>query len=147
MSDTSARTLFRIAALFNFSAVLLFLPVLGLADRFDLQGAPTGTTFEHVGVAAIGLFGIGYWMAAGDPHRHRGIIQLGLAGKILVVVLVVIHLLDGSANGRLVGVVSGDVVFSGLFSWYLIVSRTEARSTSSTSEFAMTGTHKSSPSS
>ena len=128
MSDASARTLFRVAALFNFSAVLLFLPALGLAERFDLQGAPTGTTFEHVGVAAVGLFGIGYWMAAGDPYRHRGVIQLGLAGKILVVTLVVMHLVDGSANGRLVAIVSGDVVFSGLFIWYLVSSRAAAPS-------------------
>ncbi|MCR1783213.1 hypothetical protein KVF89_11770 [Nocardioides carbamazepini] len=132
MSDPSARTLFRIAALFNFSAVLLFLPVLDLADRFGLDGAPTGTMFEHVGLAAIGLFGIGYWMAAGDPYRHRGIIQLGLAGKILVVALVLMHFNDGSVNGRLTTMVLGDAVFSVLFTWYLISSRA-ANPASSTS--------------
>ncbi|MDQ6526756.1 hypothetical protein RB608_24250 [Nocardioides sp. LHD-245] len=127
MSAHQARILFRTAALFNLAAVLLFLPALGLADRLALRPAPADTAFEHIAIAAIGLFGLGYWMAAGAPERHRGIIQLGLAGKVAVVAIVIGHFLAGSANGRLAGVVAGDVVFSVLFARYLILTRVEAR--------------------
>lgn len=126
MSAHLTRLLFRVAALFNLVAVLLFLPVLGLSDDLGLEGAPTGTTFEHVGIAAVGLFGIGYWMAASAPERHRSLIQLGLAGKVAAIAVVLGHVLDGSANERLAAVVAGDVVFCVLFAWHLATTRPAA---------------------
>ncbi|KRC53323.1 MULTISPECIES: hypothetical protein [unclassified Nocardioides] len=126
MPARQARILFRTAALFNAAAVLLFLPALGLAEDLGLRPVPTDTVFSHIGIAAIGLFGVGYWMAGGSPDRNRGIVQLGLAGKVLVVAIVAGHLVDGTANGRLTAVVSGDVVFSLLFAWYLVATRVPA---------------------
>jgi hypothetical protein len=128
MPAHQTRTLFRTAAVFNLAAVLLFWPALGLADELGLRPVPTDTVFAHIGIAAIGLFGVGYWMAAGAPDRHRGIIQLGLAGKVLVVAVVLGHLVAGTANGRLAGVVSGDVLFSLLFAWHLAATRTPSSS-------------------
>lgn len=123
MSAPTARLLFRIAALFNAGAVLLFLPVLGLADHAGLEGAPTGTTFEYVGIAAVGIFGVGYWIAAAAPERHRDIVWLGLAGKVLAVSIVISNLVEGDVNGRLAAVVAGDIVFCVLFTWYLASNR------------------------
>jgi hypothetical protein len=118
MSPQKIRILFRTAALFNWSAVVLFLPVLGLADRIG-YGGPTGTVFEHLGIGAIGLFGLGYWMVASAPEQNRGIVQLGLLGKLLAVALVGGHNLAGNVSGPLALVVSGDVVFAVLFARYL----------------------------
>ena len=123
MSTNRVRVLFRTAAVFNWSAVALFLPALGLAERLGLSPAPTGTLFEHVGIAAIGLFGVGYWMAGSAPDRQRGVIQLGLAGKVIVVALVLAYYLAGDANLRLTLVISGDAIYAVLFTRYLAKTR------------------------
>ena len=107
MSPQKIRILFRTAALFNWSAVVFFLPALGIADRLG-HGAPTGTPFEHVGLGAIALFGIGYWMVASAPEQNRGIVQLGLLGNVSL---------------PLALVVSGDIVFAVLFARYLVGTR------------------------
>lgn len=119
MSPRRVRILFRTAALFNWSAVVLFLPAFGVAERLGLHTAPTGTPFEHIGIAAIGLFGVGYWMVAASPEQNRGIAQLGLAGKVLVIALILGHYMAHDVNLRLTLVVCGDVVYSALFAWYL----------------------------
>ena len=122
MSPQQTRTLFRIAALFNWSAVVFFLPALGIADRLG-HGAPTGTPFEHVGLGAIALFGIGYWMVASAPEQNRGIVQLGLLGKVLAIAVVVGHYIAGNVSLPLALVVSGDIVFAVLFARYLVGTR------------------------
>ena len=126
MSPQKIRILFRTAALFNWSAVVFFLPVLGLADRLG-RGAPTDTVFEHVGLGAIGLFGLGYWMVASAPEQNRGIVQLGLLGKVLAIALVVGHYVAGNVSLPLALVVSGDVIFAVLFARYLATTRTGRR--------------------
>jgi hypothetical protein len=123
VSATKVSILFRSAALFNWAAALLFLPTTGLAHRFGLHPAPTGTWLEHFGIAAVVLFGFGYWMAGGPPEHHRGIIQLGLVGKVTAVLIVFGHYLDDTANLQLTLVILGDAVFVGLFAWYLVSSR------------------------
>ena len=122
MSPQKIRILFRTAALFNWSAVVFFLPVLGLADRLG-HGAPTGTPFEHVGLGSIGLFGLGYWMVASAPEQNRGIVQLGLLGKVLAVALVAGHYLAGNVSLPLALVVSGDLIYAVLFARYLATTR------------------------
>jgi len=126
MSPQKVRILFRTAALFNWSAVVFFMPGLGLADRLG-RGAPTGTVFEHVGLGAIGLFGFGYWMVASAPEQNRGIVQLGLLGKVLAIALVAGHYLAGNVSLPLALVVSGDVIFAVLFARYLVTTRAGRR--------------------
>ncbi|MEL7058931.1 MAG: hypothetical protein AAGN46_02775 [Acidobacteriota bacterium] len=36
---------------------------------------------------AVILFGLGYWMVAMAPRRHRGVVWLGLASKVLGLVI------------------------------------------------------------
>jgi hypothetical protein len=122
MSPQKVRILFRTAALFNWSAVVFFLPVLALADRLG-HGAPSGTVFEHVGLGAIGQFGLGYWMVASAPEQNRAIVQLGLLGKVLAIALVVGHYVAGNVSLPLALVVSGDAIFAVLFARYLATTR------------------------
>lgn len=123
MPTDNARVLFRSGAVFNWVATLLLLPESRLANRLGMRPAPTGTLSDHVAAGAVGLFGVGYWMAGSAPERHRGIIQLGLAGKILVIALVLGHYLAGNANLRLTAAVLGDLIYSVLFARYLATSR------------------------
>lgn len=128
MSPSSIRLLFRTAASFNLGAVLVFLPQLGIARAMGLDPIPTGTMFEYVGIGAVLLFGVGYWMTATSPDQHRGIVQIGLAGKVMVIVIVLALYAAGTANLRLLGVISGDVVYSVLFARYLLSTGIGVRS-------------------
>ncbi len=125
MQDKTARLMFRTAALFNWGAVLLFLPALGIARRLGIEPAPTGTIFEEIALGAIFVFGIGYWMVGKAPDRHRGIVQIGLAGKLLVVTIVGAHYLTGSASLALAAIASGDLIFSALFALFLKSTRSD----------------------
>ena len=126
MTQRSTRLLFGVAGLFNFGAVLLFLPSPGIGRAMGLLPVPTGNMFEYVGLAAVFLFGIGYWMVARAPEQNRGIVQLGLAGKILVVSIALAYFFVGTANLRLLGLISGDLVFSVLFAWYLVAEPSDS---------------------
>ena len=114
-----ARLIFYSAALFNWGAVLLFLPALGIARHLGIDPAPAGTIFEDIGLAAVIVFGAGYWMVGNAPERHRGIIHIGLIGKLMVVAIVCAHYLAGSASLALAAVVSGDLIYAALFILFL----------------------------
>lgn len=73
----------RLAAVYNLlwgGAVVLFPAwTLGLAGLGDLNHPPV---WQAVGMI-VGVYGIGYWIAAGDPVRHWPIILVGMLGKVL----------------------------------------------------------------
>ncbi|MES2127472.1 MAG: hypothetical protein V4463_09395 [Pseudomonadota bacterium] len=119
----NARLLFGSAALFNWAATLLFLPVLGLATRLGLAPAPTGTIFEYIALWAIFAFGLGYWMVGRAPAKWRSVAVLGMASKFGVVAIVVGHYLAGSVNLPFALVVGGDVLYAILFAIYLQSTR------------------------
>jgi len=119
MEAKTARLLFTIGALFNFGAVLLFMPALGIAERLGIGPAPTGTIFEDIGIAAIFVFGVGYWLAAQALEEYRGFIKVGILSKFVIVALVVAHYLAGNASLLLTLAISGDLIFAALFISYL----------------------------
>jgi hypothetical protein len=52
---------------------------------FDVTGLPRMNypeIWQCVGMI-VGVYGIGYWIAAGDPRRHWPIVLVGLLGKVL----------------------------------------------------------------
>lgn len=53
---------------------------------FDFAGLPRMVNYigiwQCVGMI-VGVYGIGYWIAAGDPQRHWPIVLVGFLGKIL----------------------------------------------------------------
>jgi hypothetical protein len=58
--------------------------VLRPFDLFDLTGAPRPLypgIWQCVGMI-VGVYGIGYWIAARDPNRHWPIVLVGLLGKL-----------------------------------------------------------------
>jgi hypothetical protein len=119
--NTYARTLFSIAAGFNFAmaASLLFLrnqflPILQL-------DAVTGTNLVFVDVAAalIASYGGAYVCVARDAHTYRVYIPLGVVGKLMVVAFVCWPWLPGEVSWRLPALASSDLVFASLFADYL----------------------------
>jgi hypothetical protein len=119
--DTYARTLFSIAAAFNFAvaAGLLFLrsTFVSLLRLDPVLG--TNLVFLYVTAAMIAIFGWAYVCVARDAHKYRVYIPLAVAGKLLVVAAVCWPWLSGDLSWRLPGLASADLVFALLFLNYL----------------------------
>ena len=72
----------RIAALYNlaFGAFAVLFPTLW----FEWAGLPAPaypSLFQCIGMI-VGVYGVGYWLAARDPLRHWPIVLVGFLGKI-----------------------------------------------------------------
>ena len=120
MNVKQARVLFYSAAVFNWVACLVFLEPLGIARLFNLSQSVSGDPLDQVALLAIALFGLGYWMVGGNPGAHRGIVILGLIGKLGVVAIMFSHyLFIGDVNLNVVVLVIGDLVFSVFFYRFL----------------------------
>lgn len=120
MTDRQVRILFYAAAAFNWVACLLFLEPLGLAAAFNLSHSVGSDPFGQIALLAILIFGFGYWMVPGNPTGYRGVVILGLIGKIGVVAIAFSHyFFVGDVNFNLAGLTLGDVVFAALFFRYL----------------------------
>ena len=124
MTTDQQRVLFYSAAVFNWVACVLMFPAFGLADRLGFTPVMTNAPFDQIALLAVALFGYGYWMVGRNPGAHRGIILLGLIGKIAFVSILFGHyLFVGDVNFNLAGLTIGDMIYSVLF---LRVLRTSA---------------------
>ncbi|CAE6823026.1 hypothetical protein R70006_06777 [Paraburkholderia domus] len=121
-----ARLLFYVAAVFNFAAVVLLHPASGMAAILGLSPAPGSGVFDQIALLAIFAFGVGYWLVARNPERNRDLVKIALAAKLGVVAIIVAHFLADSANARLVLLVSGDLLFSLAFLYFLTARASQA---------------------
>ena len=120
MTEYNTKILFSAAAVYNWVACLLFLEPLGLAAAFNLSHSVGGDPFAQIALLAIFLFGCGYWMVPGNPKGYRGVVVVGLIGKIGVVAIAFTHyFFIGDVNFNLAGLTLGDVIFAALFVRYL----------------------------
>jgi hypothetical protein len=120
MQVKHARLLFYVAAVFNFAAVVLLHPASGMATMLGLSPAAGSGVFDQIALLAIFAFGVGYWLVARNPDRNRDLVKIALTAKLGVVGIIVAHFLAGSANARLVLLVSGDLLFSLAFLYFLM---------------------------
>ena len=110
MTAKQQRIMFYSAAIFNWCACLIFFAPLGIAASLDLSHsvAINDGPFDQVALMAIALFGLGYWMVARNPDANRGIVLLGLIGKLAVVAIFFGHyFLVGDVNFNLAGLTIG----------------------------------------
>ena len=120
MTDRQVKILFYAAAAFNWVACLIFIEPLGLAKALNLSHSVGGDPFGQIALLAIAIFGFGYWKVVSNPAGYRGVVILGLIGKIGVVVIAFGHyFFVGDVNFNLAGLTLGDVIFSVLFFKYL----------------------------
>lgn len=82
MNKKFASMTLKIAALYNlvWGALIIFFP----HALFDFAGLPRMNypgVWQCVGMI-VGVYGIGYWVAASDPRRHWPIVLVGFLGKI-----------------------------------------------------------------
>jgi hypothetical protein len=116
MNSDQRRLMLYSAAVFNWLACLILLPSSGISSALGFTPLMTHGPFDHFALLAIALFGYGYWMAAGDPVAHRGIIVLGALGKAgVVAILFGHHFLVGDVNLRQALLGLGDLIYLVLF--------------------------------
>ncbi|MFZ4715237.1 MAG: alkyl hydroperoxide reductase [Bacteriovoracaceae bacterium] len=82
MDNQFSSKILKIAALYNliWGAFIIFFP----HALFDFAGLPRMNypgVWQCVGMI-VGVYGIGYWIAASDPLRHWPIVLVGFLGKI-----------------------------------------------------------------
>ena len=68
------------------------------------------------------LFGVGYGIVAMDPSRNRGLIWLGIIGKLGVVATLGQRWLTDVATAWVLPAAAGDFVFAALFACFLWLS-------------------------
>jgi hypothetical protein len=123
MADQQAypKTLFFVAALYNWGAALLFMGLYFL-DKELLAlfiKIPDGTLWYFVTSMAIALFGLGYFFIYKDIKRNRDIIKLGSIGKTLFFLLFLIYWQKGDITGLTFSLACGDLIFALLFAHVL----------------------------
>ena len=120
MTSNQQRILFYSAAIFNWAACFILFAPLGIANALELSHSVGNGPFDQIALMAIALLGLGYWMVAGDPVAHRGIVILGLIGKIAVVCIMFSHyFFVGDVNFSLAGLTIGDIIYAVFFYRYL----------------------------
>ena len=111
--------LFQIAAAWNIvaGAAAMAQPALfyRLAYAYDRPIDPVWLQM-HIGFwFLIVLFGIGYGLVGHDPEHNRGILVLGVIGKLGFVVFWLVQIAAWRGTAWLVPGAVGDLVFAGLF--------------------------------
>ena len=120
MTIKQIQLLFYSAAIFNWLAALVLFAPLGLAAALGLQPLPIGGPYEGIMIAAIAVFGVGYFWVALSPRENLSVVKLGLLGKLSVVGVIYVYGFTGVANLHLVVMATGDLLYSLLFAIYLI---------------------------
>lgn len=95
MTEQGWTRLFIAAAIFN---LLVGLPLLlDPAMGPKLLPLPAGDfIWPRIAGGLIVMFGIGYFIVSRDLDRNRGIIGLGVAGKLMIVLILLIYWIKGT---------------------------------------------------
>jgi hypothetical protein len=113
------RGLFALAAFFNLAVggAMVAAPAR-IAEQLSLSGAGAPYAVAMVGMM-IAVFGIGYALVSAAPARGRGIVWIGMIGKLGAAILATLQFQAGiiDANGLALGM--GDLVFVALFALFL----------------------------
>ena len=112
--------MFRLAAFFNFAVAILLglfqeniLPWLGMEPLVN-------EVFLHLFLGLVFIFGIGYYCISLDAEKNRSIIWLGFWAKSLVVLLLLIHALQGNIPWRLASLGLVDLWYAVQFMRFLL---------------------------
>lgn len=113
------RVLFAVAALYNLAVggAMLATPD-ALAAQLNVEGAGAAFALMMSGLL-IAMFGVGYALVARDPAGNRGIVWIGMIGKIGAAALGTIQYQAGIVPFTTFALGMGDLVFVALFALFL----------------------------
>jgi len=127
MQDAKAyKTFFTVAALWNFSAALLFI-FMGMFNHtllgYFLKIIPENFIWFYSFLALVTGYGMGYYWAGQDVHKNRDIIKMGVFGKSMVFILFLKACLAGAITIFALGAGIVDLIFTVLFINVLIKTK------------------------
>ena len=124
MTQSRARLLFTIAAMYNIiaAAIALSLPEFHLQEFFGL-GVVADSIVARMNTEAVWvtvlIFGLGYGLVARDPSRNHGIVKLAIVGKVYFGLTWIFAFARGDVTPlALVGAI-GDIIFALIFVAFL----------------------------
>ncbi|RJP84955.1 MAG: hypothetical protein C4518_17780 [Desulfobacteraceae bacterium] len=111
------KRLFFIGALWNWSAAMLFfgLSVVNKELLSYFHKIPETMLWYYGFLAAVFIFGIGYFWISHDVWRNRNIIKMGIIGKTAVFLLFFAYLVKGEITLLLFMAGCVDLIFTILF--------------------------------
>lgn len=123
------RGLFGFAALYNLAVggAMMAAPAL-IATRLGVSGTGAGYAMLMVGLM-IAVFGLGYAIVAAAPAQNRGIVWIGVVGKLGAMALAAAHYAAGVIPFNTFVLGMGDLVFAALFALFLWRGPRQPRST------------------
>jgi hypothetical protein len=103
----------RVAAVYNvaWGAIVVLFPLVPF--RWAGMEPPNYPELWQCIGMIVGVYGVGYWIAAGDPRRHWPIVLVGLLGKILGP----IGFVWAASRGTLPWIAGGTIVTNDLIWW------------------------------
>jgi hypothetical protein len=116
------KNLFFIGALWNWSAAILFF-VLSFLNKQWLayfHQIPQTMLWYYGFLGAIFIFGIGYYWVSKDVVQNRDIIKMGIIGKIMVFLLLLVYMIKGEITLLLFPAGCVDLIFTILYARVLI---------------------------
>lgn len=125
-TEKSYKTFFTVAALWNFSAALLFVFMAMFSHKllgFFLNIIPESFLWYYLFLALVFGYGLGYYWIGQDVHKNRAIIKMGIFGKTLVFILLTSGWLSGVVTILTAGAGAVDLVFTILFIRVLVGTR------------------------
>jgi hypothetical protein len=123
------RWLFLAAAAWNTfaaGAVLFLLTNAAFRMRMGIS-RPADPLILQLLASCLFLFGLGYYWVSRALSENRAIVKLGVAGKILVFILLFGHALAGTIPVSLAVPTLVDLLFAALFLEFLVHWRKEAQ--------------------
>jgi small multidrug resistance pump len=83
MTTKNMRITLRLAAIYNllWGLIAIFYPIQSF-DFFGMQPPLYPQLWQCIGMI-VGVYGIGYWIAANNPMVHWPIVLVGFLGKLL----------------------------------------------------------------
>jgi len=117
------RILFFIAALFNWTAVGVFL--VGGDELFRRLGSspPPDLVSYYFCLLAVVLFGLGYFWVGVNPSENHAIVAIGAIGKIAVFAMFLYFCALHWVPYTAMGIIAFDLIFAALFLHFLIRTR------------------------
>jgi hypothetical protein len=116
------RIVFALAAVFNLGVGYMIV-----TDPASMAAQPfTGSPQEALLIKScgwmIGVFGVGYGLVALDPLGNRGIVFLGIIGKLAMPAFAYPLYQSGAIPFESFALTLGDLVFVVLFAWFMLAN-------------------------
>lgn len=123
MREKYYRIMFLIAGIW---AIAVSLPYIFIYKKtFPLVGmkVPAEPVWFIFSSLCVAVFGIGYILVSRDIAKNRGIVVMGVIGKIMVFIVFFYYTVNGALASLLMINAATDLIFAGLFIEFLVYTR------------------------